>query len=663
MIIEPEEFDFTWFESLQKEKRNRGNQGGTRKKDYKGIVTAFDIETTRIKAIEQSVMYVWQWQFDEEYTVIGRTWEQFEEFAQNLKTCMKEREHLVVFVHNLSYEFQFLRGIYNFQSDEVFALKKRKVLKCDMYGFLEFRCSYIHSNMSLAEYTHKMGATHTKLSGEEFDYSIERYPWTPLTPREIEYATNDVLGLVESIKIEMAHDEDNLYTFPLTSTGYVRRDAKRAMKQVSHYYVSSMLPDKDTYVMLREAFRGGNTHASRFYSNMILDNVRSFDRSSSYPDVLCNCQFPISKFFHVGECTVEKLMDLINRRKKAVLMRIGIVHPTIKPGQGCPYISKDKSRNIKGGKYDNGRVLEAEYLETTITDIDLKIILLEYDFEDLIPLDVYHARYGYLPQPLVNLNISYYQSKTKLKDVEGEEIFYMKSKNKLNSIYGMMAQDPVKQEIDFLAMEGFIIREDDIGQLLESSNKRAFLAYQWGVWTTAHARWRLEEGIQIAGDYYVYSDTDSVKYIDNPEVTERWEEYNKARIADSEQSGAYAIDPKGNTHYMGVYEDEGLYQQFITMGAKKYAYVKKGKLTVTIAGVNKSKGGEEMADIRNFVEGFIFVKAGGTEAVYNDYPEIHSYEVDGHTIPITANVVLRDSTYTLGITEDYKRLLLESRIA
>lgn len=663
MIIEPEEFDFTWFESLQKEKRNRGNQGGTRKKDYKGIVTAFDIETTRIKAIEQSVMYVWQWQFDEEYTVIGRTWEQFEEFAQNLKTCMKEREHLVVFVHNLSYEFQFLRGIYNFQSDEVFALKKRKVLKCDMYGFLEFRCSYIHSNMSLAEYTHKMGATHTKLSGEEFDYSIERYPWTPLTSREIEYATNDVLGLVESIKIEMAHDEDNLYTFPLTSTGYVRRDAKRAMKQVSHYYVSSMLPDKDTYVMLREAFRGGNTHASRFYSNMILDNVRSFDRSSSYPDVLCNCQFPISKFFHVGECTVEKLMDLINRRKKAVLMRIGIVHPTIKPGQGCPYISKDKSRNIKGGKYDNGRVLEAEYLETTITDIDLKIILLEYDFEDLIPLDVYHARYGYLPQPLVNLNISYYQSKTKLKDVEGEEIFYMKSKNKLNSIYGMMAQDPVKQEIDFLAMEGFIIREDDIGQLLESSNKRAFLAYQWGVWTTAHARWRLEEGIQIAGDYYVYSDTDSVKYIDNPEVTERWEEYNKARIADSEQSGAYAIDPKGNTHYMGVYEDEGLYQQFITMGAKKYAYVKKGKLTVTIAGVNKSKGGEEMADIRNFVEGFIFVKAGGTEAVYNDYPEIHSYEVDGHTIPITANVVLRDSTYTLGITEDYKRLLLESRIA
>lgn len=663
MIIEPDEFDFTWFESLQKEKRNRGNQGGTRKKDYKGIVTAFDIETTRIKTIEQSVMYVWQWQFDEEYTVIGRTWEQFEEFAHHLKACMKEREHLVVFVHNLSYEFQFFRGIYNFQSDEVFALKKRKVLKCDMYGFLEFRCSYIHSNMSLAEYTHKMGATHTKLSGEEFDYSIQRYPWTPLTPRELEYATNDVLGLVESIKIEMAHDQDNLYTFPLTSTGYVRRDAKRAMKQVSHYFVSSMLPDRDTYVMLREAFRGGNTHASRFYSNMILDNVRSFDRSSSYPDVLCNCQFPISKFFHVGECTVEKLMDLINRRKKAVLMRIGIIHPSIKPGQGCPYISKDKSRNIKRGKFDNGRVLEAEYLETTITDIDLKIILLEYDFEDLIPIDVYHARYGYIPQPLVDLNISYYRSKTKLKDVEGEEIFYMKSKNKLNSIYGMMAQDPVKQEIDFLAMEGFIIRDDDIGELLEKSNKRAFLAYQWGVWTTAHARWRLEEGIQISGDYYVYSDTDSVKYIDNPDVTARWEEYNKARIEDSKRSGAYATDPKGNTHYMGVYEDEGLYSQFITMGAKKYAYMKKGKLSVTIAGVNKKKGGEEMADIRNFVEGFIFVKAGGTEAVYNDYPDISSFEVEGRTIPITSNVVLRDSTYTLGITEDYKRLLFESRIS
>lgn len=659
MIVNCEEFDFDWYESIQREKRKRGNQGGSSKKDYKSIITAFDIETSRIKSIEQSIMYIWQWQFDEEYTVIGRTWEQFNDFVQKLKDRMKPRENLVVYVHNLSYEFQFLRGIYHFTSDEVFALKKRKVLKCTMHGFLEFRCSYIHSNMSLAEYTRKMEVKHQKLDGEDFDYNEERYPWTVLTNRQLEYCVNDVLGLVEAIKKEMQIDGDNLYTIPLTSTGYVRRDAKQAMRLVRYGYVSSMLPDLETYKALREAFRGGNTHANRFYSDMKLEDVHSFDRSSSYPDVICNCEYPISAFYHAGACTVEHLLDLINRRHKAVLMRIGIVNPKLKAGQGCPYISKDKSRMIKNGLYDNGRVLEAEYLETTITDIDLKIIMIEYDFDDLIPLDVYHARYGKLPQPFIDLNISYYKSKTRLKDVDGEEIFYMKSKNKLNAIYGMTAQDPVRQEIEFMASQGFTERTDDIGELLANSNKRAFLPYQWGVWTTAHARWRLEEGIQIAGEGFVYCDTDSVKYIGQAD----WTAYNELRIADSLESGAYAEDPRGNVHYMGVYESEGTYDYFKTLGAKKYAYEKNGRLTVTIAGVNKKKGSVELGTIDKFKEGFIFADAGGIESVYNDDPVITSYEIEGRTISITSNVVLKDSTYTLGVTADYRRLLDESRIA
>ena len=223
----------------------------------------------------------------------------------------------------------------------------------------------------------------------------------------------------------------------------------------------------------------------------------------------------------------------------------------------------------------------------------------------------------------------------------------------------MTAQDPVRQDIEFMASQGFTERTDDIGELLASFNKRAFLPYQWGVWTTAHARWRLEEGIQIAGEGFVYCDTDSVKYIGQAD----WTAYNELRIADSLESGAYAEDPHGNVHYMGVYEPEGTYDYFKTLGAKKYAYVKNGRLTVTIAGVNKKKGSIELGTIDNFKEGFIFSDAGGTESVYNDEPEITSYEIDGKIIAITSNVVLKDSTYTLGVTADYRRLLDESRIA
>ena len=73
------------------------------------------------------------------------------------------------------------------------------------------------------------------------------------------------------------------------------------MSDVSYSFVKSQLPDYEIYKMLREAFRGGNTHANRYYTNYTLHNVHSADRSSSYPDVMCNCKLPISEFYRLGD--------------------------------------------------------------------------------------------------------------------------------------------------------------------------------------------------------------------------------------------------------------------------------------------------------------------------------------------------------------------------
>jgi hypothetical protein len=374
--------------------------------------------------------------------------------------------------------------------------------------------------------------------------------------------------------------------------------------------------------------------------------------------VLCNCQFPVSAFYHAGAVSYDELLNLINVRKKAVIMRISLTNVRLHDKfWGCPYLSRDKCRNIRNALYDNGRILQAEYIETTVTDIDFRILLSEYDFDDCAPFDACHARYGNLPPELIKMNIKYYIAKTELKNVDGEEIYYMKSKNKLNSIYGMMAQDPVKQTIDFINDE-FIERADPAQELLMASNKKAFLCYQWGVWTTAWARYRLEEGIRLAGDAFVYCDTDSVKYLNDI----NWTSYNKQREKDSKKSGAMAKDPKGEMHYMGVFEEEGTYSEFCTLGAKKYCYRETpvSHISVTIAGVTKKKGGKELEEFGGmsaFKPGTIFRKAGGMEAVYNDNPEIKTFHIDGHDINITANVVLRESTYTLGITAEYERLL------
>lgn len=667
MIIAPEQFPFEWLYEVPLVKRKQGNQKTRKRVKYKDIITAFDIETTRLIDIEQSVMYVWQWQFGDDYTVVGRTWEQFAAFQRKIAKILVDSV-LVVFVHNLSYEFQFLRGIYQFSPDEVFAIKSRKVLKCNMHGCFEFRCSYIHSNMNLDTYTKKMGVKHKKLTGT-FDYEKIRYPWTELSNDELAYCVHDVQGLVEAIKIEMEHDGDNLYTFPLTSTGYVRRDAKKAMSTVSISFVKNQLPDYEIYKMLREAFRGGNTHANRYYANYTLHNVHSADRSSSYPDVMCNCKFPISEFYRLGDLPYKEVIKLIEKRNKALIMRVAITGIYLKRiDWGCPYLSISKCRHIENALEDNGRILSADYIETTLTDIDLRIVLQEYSFTDIRFFDVASSRYGYLPSPLISTICQYYHYKTELKNVSGQELLYMKSKNKLNSLYGMCAQDPVKQSILFIN-NNFQEQNEEESKLLLENNKKAFLAYQWGVWVTAWARYRLEEGIILAhGDIenpdspqFVYCDTDSVKYLGDIDLTV----FNRQRILDSKRSGAYATDPAGITHYMGVYEKEHDMCEFRTMGAKKYVYreTPDDKLICTIAGVSKSLGGKELEShggITAFHEGFTFEEAGGLEAVYND--DINEViDVDGHILKITSNVVLRPSTYTLGLSADYKRLLMEVR--
>lgn len=660
MITDVYDFDYSIFKKAGNVKRKKGSRN---KKNYKNLVCAFDIETTRIKEIEQSVMYIWQFQVDEKVTVIGRTWREFDYFMRAIASDLEDMEYIVVYVHNLSFEFQFLSGIYPFSKEEVFALDKRKVCKCEMHEHFEFRCSYIQSNMSLEAFTDKMNVKHKKLSGD-LDYNVERYSYTPLSNEELDYCINDVLGLVEAIKTEMKNDGDTLYTIPLTSTGYVRRDVKKSLE--GNRWIKDILPDFEVYQVAREAFRGGNTHANRFYVGWILEGVHSADRSSSYPGVQCNRAYPVTRFHKISKPVPDasQIVDMMRRREKAILMRVAFKGVSLNDySWGCPYLPKDKSRSIVNGVFDNGRVLSADYLEISITDVDLRIIVEEYCIKEIIPIEVYTARYGKLPSPMIETICSYYHKKTELKGVEGQEYLYMKSKNKQNSIFGMTAQDPVKESILYEDEEFTIDTSKTKKELLEESMKRAFIPYTWGVWCTAWARYELERGMRIVvdqGGTFIYCDTDSVKYLGDVDFSK----YNNEKTWLSKQNGAWATDPQGNNHYMEVYEQEKDADRFITWGAKKYAYEADGKLKITVAGVPKKAGAEELkrkGGLDVLKPGFVFSDCGKLETVYNDKTEITKYKnKDGKTIEITKNVVLRPTTYAVGITKEYEDILQDA---
>lgn len=604
-------------------------------------------------------MYIWQWCITvdgEAVIIIGRYWREL--IRLWLKILMPTLEsrglRMMVFAHNLSYEFQFLSGVFNFYPDNVFALKARRVLRALFLNqTMELRCSYIQSNMSLAQFTKEMRVEHQKLSGDDFNYSEKRYSWTPLTDEQLEYCINDVVGLCEAIQVRLEMGNDTLYTIPLTSTGYVRRDVKKVVGNFKSY-IMDIHPDFHVFQLLRWAFRGGDTHANRYYANRILENVTSADRSSSYPDVAVNCRFPYKRFNVINEPSIGKVMEHMER-DRAVLMKVAITGiRLIDDGEGNPYIARHKCQ-VQGGVFDNGRILSADYIVTVITDVDLKIILDMYEWDDIVVEEAYYSAYGKLPKPLVELFIKYYKSKTELKGVSGQELRYALSKALINAIYGLMAQNPLKGEQKYNSDYETLweVEENETKEAYDEAIKKAVLPYQWGVWITAWARFRLHEGIKLAGNGFVYADTDSVKYLGQVS----WDEYNKERMSASVESGSYATDRKGITHYMGVYEPDGTYTRFSTMGAKKYAYEENGKLGVTISGVNKKKGANELGRLENFRQGFVFSEAGGTELKYNDHPEIEEIEIDGHKQKITRNVVIKDSTYTLGLTAEYENLL------
>lgn len=661
-LVYVSKFDPAEIEEYPVLKKPKGNPGGRKKEiNYLDCVCAFDIETTTITkdGKEINFMYIWQFQIDEDVTVYGRTWSQFKLFMKRLREHLHGKQ-LVVYVHNLPYEWQYLKSVYQFGQDDVFATDSRRVVKCIADHTFEFRDSLILTNMSLDTFCKKMGAKHQKLSGEEFNYHKVRYPWTKLTARELNYCINDVRGLVESIKIQMSRDGDTLYTIPMTSTGYPRREMKRAMKNWSHEHLARMQPNYEQYCLLRDCFRGGNTHANRFYAGKIVDStlihakLLSADISSSYPFILMNRELPMQAW-RKGEPTRENLKNLM-LNKYAVMFRAKFQDIQLKDQYWpCPYLSTDKC-DCAAVLTDNGRILSAGVLTTALTDVDFRIVLSEYQFSEIEILELYFTDYGELPRPMKDVIRSYYQQKTELKgsDDPFQKLLYDKSKNILNGLYGMCAQDPVKENLIWTG-SGFEVDDEDPEVLLKKNTRHAFLNYAWGVWTTAWARYRLEQGIRIAGAQdFLYCDTDSVKYIDHGQ---EWSEINEQAKADSIKSGAWALDSKQEPHYMGVYEPDAEYSRFITLGAKRYAYDDENwNLHITISGVSKSAA-SELGRLENFKEGFTFQHPGKTEADYVDFPESDQLVIDDKLIEITSYVIIKETTYNLSLSTSYRNLL------
>lgn len=625
-------------------------------RSYYNVSAAFDIETTTIPYNDTYYGFMYQWQFCLNSTVIfGRTWEEFVQFYNYLHKVLHLNEwlRLCVYVHNLPFEFQFFKDF--LPITDMFSKDTRKPLYVVCNG-IEFRCSYALSNMSLEKFCENSKLCYHYKLGGQYDYRKVRTPETQLTSVELAYCYNDVRGLCECIDTLLL--EDTIATIPLTSTGYVRRDFRNAMKTKANRELFEKLALSPLqYTMCRRAFRGGDTHANRHKAGMIVEGVRSKDRISSYPACMMTDYFPMSPFILITPKTKEEIYQLIDTY--CCLFDIKIFNLVCREDNPDPYIDIAHCFEYSNIVNDNGRVLCADYVKLTITELDFLCILQSYYEFDFSVENFHIAERGLLPVEYRSELLRKYENKTNLKGVAGKEYEYAKEKNKINGAFGMMVTRIDNKVINYDQVTMEWSKSDcDLEKALEDfyKSRNNFLAYQWGVWVTAHARYELRKTITAVGNDMVYCDTDSNKYVNDHEKD--FEKLNKEilQLDNLSEVPAYA-DKDGERYYLGIWEDDGDYPRFKTLGAKKYCYDDMdGRFHITVSGMSKKLGALAVGHMENFDIGRRFMNVGRTVSYYNDCP-IFTMEVDDCRFTTASNIGIVDTTYTMGITGEYYDLI------
>lgn len=600
------------------------------KLSYFNVPAAFDIETSSLmyEGAKFATMYIWQFGING-VTIIGRTWQEFSQLMKKVVEhySINQNRRLVVYVHNLAYEFQFIRERIVWAKDHdgsnvIFSLKKRRPIYALAESGIEFRCSYFLSNCPLGYIGQKMLFKYPvqKMMGD-LDYNLIRHSETPLTETEIGYCINDVRVVMSYIQ-EKIENENGIINIPLTNTGYVRKFTRdycmgtfisdeHLSKKQRYNYQDIMhhlkIQSAKEYDHLKLAFAGGFTHASPTKSRWgskkdgkqlsYWENVGSADLTSSYPYTMVSSYFPMSSGTFLGKVKYpEQFSQLI---KNYCCLFTVTFYDLYQIFDYESYISLSKCTSISDDRIvQNGRVVECSFCTINVTELDFDIISNVYGWAEIEVDNMRVYNRGYLPKVFIESVLSLYEAKTTLKGVPDRYVEYMIKKGMLNSTYGMAVTDIVRDDAIYSDGQWESIEADAFSQLMGYNKAYTrFLFYPWGVWVTAHARHNLWEAILEFGPDYIYADTDSIKGLNFDDHKQFFMRYNATvrkklfLMCDFYGINKSLVAPKnsdGEEQLIGVWDREEDYVKFRTIGAKRYLYeYKSGKLGLTVSGVNK----------------------------------------------------------------------------
>ena len=619
----------------------------------------------------------------------------------------------IVWSHNLDYELTFLLRSTCWNMDNkitsLFRDKNAPLQVC----FAElpnvtFRDSYALFNKGVEALGEDIG-----LPKLEYDYKKIRLPWDELEEHDYNYNKRDN----EIVAIYLYnYMKDNNYTIddvPLTFTSKVRRDRKQFIienygkKALTKFYFDRNKFLKCSHSMLEyfmKVYQGGLTASITTQTYKPIDNISTSgvvgcDIKSSYPNQLCTMKYPRFEEDNIvlGELAHEVWKSGYYKHFLGTFTfkNIRVKNENyILPISGSQ-MSKGSSSNAKSF---NGKLISADELTIPLTNIDLDVIRLVYDFDEI--------RCNKILTTNKETYLRIEEVAFLLYNFLNKELGIDKAKAKLiiNAMYGVKVSNPLKDKYSIedgeIKVDEYYDHGEDERELIYNDfiNNLSLYGgsldvYSDGVYCTSYARKQLVTMVKYIvdnGGKVVYSDTDSVKFYCSTReeqkilinnilyMNNKKKENNKKlpRFKNFKEKFDLNEEQYNIISTLGIWEVEDLnedkteiapHKLFITLGAKKYGYIDyKDTVKTTIAGCNKKNIPTVIKNVAKennmtLEESFLFclscgttfdeTASGRTTAYKEDTPHelMHGLTYKGKLIKQYGGIIIDDTTYTLNM--------------
>lgn len=715
----------------------------------------FDIETTNApddnSGIVCGFMYHWACTYAG-YYITGRRWSSFINFYNAVvatsgcgvhDTTTRGKTSKVVYkliccVHNFSFEWQFIKHRLDFTPDDFFAKDIHNVVYAGTVDCVRFLDTYSISGVSLKNLS-KQANLPTKKADGDLDYSKPRNSMTPLINNEPLYVQNDVYVLDEYYQYLIGTYVTWGLSIPITMTQKLRHDVRQESKKYfvqpdghidtqSVDWLISLFPKSldELSELYNFTFKGGYTHANVLHVGTTLYNVYGIDFTSSYPAVMLQSDhFPVSAF--VRDTSYEGVNnEKILNTDLCVIAKVrfyGIcqkLHVTTE-SKTKSYEWKEAerlSRNINetrsqlkifkdltGFREDNGRMVCAEVITYSVTELDMRCIDQFYECESFEVLEAKVAQRGRLPKYIRDEMIMPYVYKSTLKNVKGSEALYQNSKGTVNGAYGMTVEKPHYEEVmlddgEVDSVDSRAIDETDeqyLNRLLHGNNWEKVLKYQsaptkvlspyWGVYITAIARYRLLCGFEddslkgaviTMGDDTVYCDTDSTYFLNHERYMEWVEQWNaRAKQLNVTWVDEYNRRNTDNPIDLKIFESlggfdpisentkDGVFSHFKTLGAKRYLKIDGDELVPTVAGCPKKSIISAVKDMTieekfDFFQNGMNISACKKGHVYTEHEVVATIEDEFGNVEVMheyATIGITSIDFNMSMSDDFVALV------